>query len=195
MQTIFYPGYLNQPCQAQYGIAISRDEDGARADIVVIESSGESGQHHTSLLDTAAGRNLLLNKILATDLRGVELNRTRFFVISDPESPFDLLGHEFPMVMNFADYERRGNPVEVKAVRPSSIKEWIAFGLGCYWKSVSALNSNVVGGCAMVETDRRPVRRVMAEEARALVIAAGYRARWAYPGLRLVSSLSPAPSV
>jgi hypothetical protein len=186
MQTIFYPGHLNQPCQAQYGIAIRRDEEGAHADIVVIESSGESGQHHTSLLDTDAGRNLLLNKVLSTDLQGVELNRTRFFVISDPELPVGMTGHEFSMVLNFEDYQRKGNPVEVKAVRPSSIKEWVAFGLGFSWKSVSPLNSNVVGGCASVETDRRPVRRVTAEEARALVIAAGYRARWAYRGLQLV---------
>ena len=144
MQTIFYPGYLNQPCQAQYGIAIRSDENGPCADIVVIESSGESGQHHTSLLDTAAGRNLLLNKILATDLRGVELNRTRFFVISDPELPFDLLGHEFPMVLDFEDYLRKGNPVEVREVLPTSIKGWLRYFLGFYVKTASALKRDVV---------------------------------------------------
>jgi hypothetical protein len=187
MQTIFYPGYLNQPCQAQYGIAIRSDENGPCADIVVIESSGESGQHHTSLLDTAAGRNLLLNKILATDLRGVELNRTRFFVISDPELPFDLLGHEFPMVLDFEDYLRKGNPVEVREVLPTSIKGWLRYFLGFYVKTASALKRDVVGGCAIVATDRRPVRKVKAAEARSLVTAVGYRAWWASQGLRLVS--------
>ena len=48
MQMIVYPGNASQPCQAEYGIAITRDASTTRADIVVIDSH-KADLHHTAL--------------------------------------------------------------------------------------------------------------------------------------------------
>jgi hypothetical protein len=187
MQMIVYPGNANQPCQAEYGIAITRDASTTRADIVVIDSA-EARPHHTPLLETHAGRDLVLNKILSTDLQGIGLDLMRFFVIADAESPSETTGYEFPIQLDVEDYRRKGNPVQIQDVVPTSIKSWLRYVLAFYVKRVSVLKRDVVGGCATVKTDVERRRQVTAAEARLLLTAVGYRARWAYPGLRLVSS-------
>jgi hypothetical protein len=139
MRMIVYPGETNQPCQAEYGISITRGLSGTRTDIVVIDSA-EAGRHHTPLLDTHAGRDLVLNKILSSDLQGIGLDLMRFFVITDPESPFGMKGYEFPIQLDVEDYRRKGNPIGVQEVAPTSIKGWLRYVLGFYVKKVSALN-------------------------------------------------------
>ena len=187
MQMIVYPGNANQPCQAEYGIAITRDASTTRADIVVIESA-EARPHHTPLLETHAGRDLVLNKILSTDLQGIGLDLMRFFVIIDAESPSETTGYEFPIQLDVEDYRRQGNPVQIKDVPPTSIKSWLRYMLGFYVNRVSVMNRDVVGGCATVKTNVERRRQVTAPEARLLLTAAGYQARWRYPGPRLVFS-------
>lgn len=190
MQMIVYPGAANQPCQAEYGVSITRDHAGARADIVVIDS-GEAGPSHTALFDASIGRDLVLNKILSTDLKDIRIDLVRFFVIVDAESSFGMRGYEFPITLDFEDYQRKGNPVEVQEVIPTSPKGWLRYVLGFTVKRVSALNRDVMGGCATVTTDLTKVRHVTAAEARLLLTAIGYRGRWfqgARKGLRLIFS-------
>jgi hypothetical protein len=187
MQMIVYPGDANQPCQAEYGIAITRDPSTTRADIIVIDSR-EAGPNHTPLIDTDLGRDVMLNKILSTDLQGVRLDLMRFFVIVDAESPSEMTGYEFPIQLDDEDYRRKGNPVQIEDVVPTSIKSWFRHVLGFYVKRESVLKRDVVGGCATVKTDIERRRPVTAAEARLLLAAVGYQARWMYQGLRLVSS-------
>jgi hypothetical protein len=187
MQVIVYPGNANQSCRAEYGISIARNLSGTRTDIVVIDSA-EAGLHHTPLFDAHAGRDLVLNKILSTDLQGIGLDLMRFFVIVDAESPFGMKGYEFPIQLDVEDYRRRGNPVQIQDVVPTSIKSWLRYVLGFYEKRESVLKRDVVGGCATVKTDVERRRQVTAAEARLLLTAVGYQARWRYPGLRLVFS-------
>jgi len=187
MQMIVYPGNASQPCQAEYGIAITRDLSTTRADIVVIDSA-EAGRHYTPLLDTDLGRDIVLNKILSTDLQGVRLDRARFFVITDPESPFGVTGYEFPIQLDVVDYRRKGSPLQIEDVLPTSIGSWLRCVIGFYVKRETVLKRDVVGGCATVKTDVERRRHVTAAEARLLLTAVGYHARWNYRGLRLVSS-------
>jgi hypothetical protein len=119
------PGERNRPCQAEYGIAITRDLSGARADIVVIDSAA-AGLQHTPLLDAQASRDLVLNKILSTDLRGMRLELTRFFVIVDTESPTEMTGYEFPIQLDVDDYRRQGNPVKVPGRGPDLNQQLVA---------------------------------------------------------------------
>ena len=167
MQMIFYPGDVNQPCQAEYGIAITREPSITRVDIVVIDPR-EAGLHQSSLLNTDLSRDLVLNKIFLIDLLGIRIDFMRFFVIVDAESPFGMDGY--------------------KKVAPTSIKGWLRYVLGFHVKRVSALSRDVVGGCATVKTDPEHVRHMTAAEARLLLTAVGYQARWTYRGLRLVPS-------
>ena len=152
------PGERNRPCQAEYGIAITRDLSGARADIVVIDLA-EAGLQHTPLLDAQTSRDLVLNKILSTDLRGIRLDLTRFFVIVDTESPTEMTGYEFPIQLDVDDYRRKGNPVQIRDVVPTSINSWLRYVLGFYEKRVSVMNRDVVGGCATAKTDVERRRR------------------------------------
>ena len=186
MQTIFYPGATNQPCQAAYGISIIRDHFGARADIVVIDSR-KAELHHTPLIHTPLGRDLVLNKILMIDLLGIRVDLLRFFVIADAESSNGMIGYEYPIKLDFEDYQRKGNPVTVRNARPSSLKGWLRYLLGFYVKTVFALNRDVVGGRATVKSDLGQVRQLTVAESSGLLTAVGYHPRWAYPGLRLVS--------
>jgi hypothetical protein len=185
---IVYPGDANQPCQAEYGISITRDPSTTRADIVVIDSR-EAGPHHTPLIDTDLGRDVMLNKILSTDLQGIRLDLMRFFVIVDAESPSEMTGYEFPIQqLDDEDYRRKGNPVQIQDVVPTSIKGWLRYMLGFYVKRESVMKRDVVGGCATAKTDIERRRPVTAAEARLLLTAVGYQARWRYTGLRLVFS-------
>jgi hypothetical protein len=99
-----------------------------------------------------------------------------------------MTGYEFPIQLDVEDYRRKGNPVQIEDVLPTLIKGWLRYVLGFYVKRESVLKRDVVGGCATVNTDVGQVRHVTAAEARLLLTAVGYRGRWAYPGLRLVSS-------
>jgi hypothetical protein len=126
---IFYPGDVNQPCQAEYGIAITREPSITRVDIVVIDPR-EAGLHQSSLLNTDLSRDLVLNKIFLIDLLGIRIDFMRFFVIVDAESPFGMDGYEFPVRLDFEDYRQKGNPVQIKKVAPTSIKGWLRYVLG-----------------------------------------------------------------
>ena len=185
MQLIIYPGAANQPCQAEYGISITDDPSGARADIVVIDA-GEAAAH-MALVDASHGLDLVLNKILATDLQGIRIDLVRFFVIAGTDSPSGRKGYELPIRLDFEDYQRKGNPVEIQSVMPTSLKGWLRYVLGFYVKRVSASNRNVVGGCANVTTGLERARPVTAAEARLLLTAVG-RPLGIPRALRLVSS-------
>jgi hypothetical protein len=175
MQRIVYPGAVNQPCQAEYGISITRDDSGARADIVVIDSR-EAGPHHTPLIHTPLGRDLLLNKVLSTDLQGIRLDLMRFFVIVDAGSRFGMTGYEYPIRLDLEDYQRKGHPIQVRDVAPTSLKGWLKHLLGFYVKTVSVLNRDVVGGRASVRAGVEKVRALTAAESSALMTAVGYEA-------------------
>jgi hypothetical protein len=187
MQMIVYPGNANQPCQAEYGIAITRDASTTRADIVVIDSH-KADFHHTALIHHQCSRDHVLNKILSVDLMGIRVDLLRFFVIADAESSDGMIGYEYPIKLDFEDYQRKGNPVQVRGVAPTSLKGWLRYALGFYVKTVTALNRDVVGGRVTVKTERDQVRQLPAAESKSLLAAVGYQPQWAYSGLRIVSS-------
>src|ERR1019366_6185998 len=108
-------------------------------------------QPRAQMLETHAGRDLVLNKILSTDLQGIGLDLMRFFVIMDAESPSETTGCEFPIQLDVEDYRRKGNPVQIQDVVPTSIKSWLRDVLGFYVKRASVLKQDVVGGCANVK--------------------------------------------
>jgi hypothetical protein len=156
------------------------------------ERTPRAQRQHTPLLDTQASRDLVLNKILSTDLRGIRLDLTRFFVIVDTEAPTEMTGYEFPIQLDVDDYRRKGNPVQIRDVVPTSINSWLRYVLGFYEKRVSVMNRDVVGGCATVTTDVERRRRVVAAEARLVLTAVGYQARWRWSSAAaiLVSELA-----
>src|ERR1039458_5225493 len=110
----------------------------------------------------------------------------RFFVIMDAESPSETTGYEFPIQLDVEDYRRQGNPVQIKDVPPTSIKSWLRHMLGVYVNRVSVMNRDALAGGSPVMTNVERRRQVTAAEARLLLTAAGYQARWRYPGPRLV---------
>ena len=187
MQIMLYPGAEQQPCQVDYGISINADSAGARAHIVVIDSH-KADFHHTALIHHQCSRDHVLNKILSVDLLGIRVDLLRFFVIADAESSDGMIGYEYPITLDFEDYQRKGNPVQVRGVAPTSLKGRLRYALGFYVKTVTALNRDVVGGRVTVKTERDQVRQLPAAESKSLLAAVGYQPRWAYSGLRIVSS-------
>jgi hypothetical protein len=173
MRAILYPGAANQPCQVDYGVSITRDDAAARANIVVIDSR-DGDPHHTPILNTPAGRDLILNKILSTDLQSIRIDLTRFFVLVDAGPRLGINGYEYRINLDFEDYQRKGHPVLVRNVVPTSLKGWLKYLLGFYVKTVTALNRDVVGGRATVKAGLDKVRVLTDAESRALVTAVGY---------------------
>lgn len=173
MQMIFYPGNVRQACRAEYSIALNYDELITKADIVVINSPLAGGG--TSLFNTDAGRDVILNKILTDELRGVRLDFIRFFVIIDSGQPQWVTGIELPIRLNVLDYVRKGNLHEVRRVAPRSLLGWPRYLIGQGEKVTSWHSWNVVGGCADFYTDFEQRRHLPPDEINALFSAVGYQ--------------------
>lgn len=95
MQTIFYPGNVNQPCRAEFDIVIDNRGVFPQADIVVVNSNQWGGQ--TWLVNNDQSRDFLLNNILANNLRGVSISFIRFCLIMHAGDLASATGFEFPI--------------------------------------------------------------------------------------------------
>ncbi len=180
MQMIFYPGNTDQPCRAEYGISISRDQSIESANIVVINS--RRAGLGSSLWNTQEGRDIVLNKILANELKGVRTRFVRFFVLVEAEAPIWMTGIELPIRLDFNDYIKKGNPYEVQRVAAPGLIGRLRYLVGCGQKKFSFLGQHVLGGCADFYTDFEQRRQLPREEITALCAAVGYqRARKEYP--------------
>ena len=172
MKTIFYPsGHGNTTAQAYYGIAVRRDQDPTQTDIVLINSH-RFGIH--SLWNSDHGRNVVLNKILATDLAGIATRCVRFFVLIDTDKHHPMHGLEFRIRLDVDDYKRKGNPYFAPTLRDrlQSLLSGGSFHVPCSW-----LTRDVVGGCARFFTEFHQNRHVPEEEMEELCAAVGYPRR------------------
>lgn len=171
MQTIFYPGYDRQPCQAFYGIANHRDQK--MADIVLINSPRLGPA--TSLINTQEGRDSVLNRILANDLLGVSPKYVRFFVLIDPAVDNRMHGIELPIRLNFEDYKKNGHPYEVERIAaPTRVGRFLNL-FGLYQLKFWVHDRHLVGGCADFRSDFEQRRLLPPEEMSALCAAVGYQ--------------------
>ena len=171
MQTIIYPGFDHQPCQALYGIVNHRDQ--ARSDIVLINTPRLGPV--TSLWNTQEGRDLVLNRILASDLQGVGTQYIRFFVFIDSGGADGMRGIEFPMRLDFVDYKKKGHPYEVERVAAPTRVGRVLNLLGLRQLKFWVHDRYLVAGCADFRSDFERQRHVLAEEIAALCAAVGYR--------------------
>lgn len=174
MKRIFYPGgHENHVCRAEYEVIINHDGPVPIADIVVINS--QRMQSSASVLDTQEGRDIILNKILADELKGVRVEFVRFFVMVEGERISNrMLGMELPIRLNVADYVKKGNPHEVRRVPAPSLTGWLWYLVGRGQKAVSYWSGHVRGGCAEFLTDYERRRYLSVPEVRSLCSVVGF---------------------
>ncbi|WP_054086397.1 hypothetical protein [Pseudomonas syringae] len=175
VKEVFFPGNDRQPCLARYGIKIDPDHGIARAEIVVIQTNREGyPAMGTSLYNTEDGRNIILNKILETDLRGVRVEFVSFYVILDLEHRLE--GLKLPIRMDFEDYIKRGNPYGVESLPAENIAGKVMQWIGKGDKAYVYHSIHVQGGCAKFYTDLMDEQResVSTDKAKELFQAIGY---------------------
>lgn len=143
MKTIIFPGIHRQPSQAAYGVVLEHDGVMPRAHIVAWQALSE--HKGSSLWNTDAGRNNVLNRILETELAGVRTEFVRFTVAIIEENGKHIHAKDFPIHLDVDDYMARGNPQEVLGSNPlSDALDWIV----SKEKRISYKSYDVVGGCA-----------------------------------------------
>ena len=173
MQTIFYPGFSRSVARARYGIVVRQAGDQQFADMVVINTL-RTGPNQPTLWSSEAARTVVLNKLLSCELQGISIRCIRFFALLDARPAGILCGVELPIRVDLEDYRRRGNPVEISEVFPTTIKGWMRFLMGYYVKRFST-SSNMVGGCARCYTDFERRRHLPLEEVADLCRDVGYQ--------------------
>jgi hypothetical protein len=173
MQLIFYPGSVNQVAQAEYGVLIRHENTIARADVVVINSPWAS--LGASLWNSQVGRDVVLNSILANELKGIHTQFIRFFLLVDLEAPGWMRGIELPIRLDINDYMRKGNPHEVQRVATPGLLGWLRHLAGFGQKRISFWGGHVQGGCANFSTNFEQRRHLSPEEITALCAAVGYQ--------------------
>jgi hypothetical protein len=173
MQLIFYPDSDNQVAQAEYGVVIRHENSIARADVVVINSHGAG--LGASLWNSQAGRDLVLNRILANELKGIRVQFIRFFVLVDLEAPGWMRGIELPIRLDINDYMRKGNPHEIQRVAAPGLLGWLRHLAHFGKKRISFWGGHVQGGCADFYTDFEQRRHLPPEEITALCAAVAYQ--------------------
>jgi hypothetical protein len=172
MKSIFYPGNDGQACRAEYGIFLDHDAPIARANIVVVnpDRTGPS----TTLWTADKGRDIVLNKVLAGELKGVRVDCVRFFAMLDLGQSDCVTGIELPIRVDAHDFIKRGNPHEVRSVALPSRAGWMLHLIGLGQPAVSFRSRHIVCGCATFYTDFQERRHLAAQESRALCAAVGY---------------------
>lgn len=171
MQTLFYPGFDGLACRVLFGMAPSVDNRGA--DIVLIHTPKLGPV--TSLVNSEAARNSLLNRILEIDLSGIRLDLIRLFLLLDDALPDHAQGFEFPIALDFADYKRRGNRVLIERPIPESLLGQMLWRLGIRQRRESVWNKDVLAGSARCFTPHEKCRRLQFEEIKELCQAVGHR--------------------
>lgn len=172
MQEIFYPGHANQPCIGEYGIALDNSDAFTRADIVLVSRQAHGG---ASFYNSGFGRDAVLNRILANDLKGIRLDWIRLFVLTEKAAPApgrmpEFLGVEIKTIrLDTDDFVAKGNRCTVKQ---RNILSRLFTGISteiCYW------SGDVIGGCANFSTSLEDARQLDRQEIDALCARIGIR--------------------
>jgi hypothetical protein len=164
MQKVFYPGHAGQPCIGEYAIVLDRSGALPSADIVLVSRQSHRGP---SFQESNTGRNLVLNRILANDLRGIRLEWLRLFMLvertasASARAP-EFFGRELRIDLDTDDFIARGNRCSVKR---SNILARLFMGVSY---CVSYWSGSVVGGCANVTSSLWDSRELDREEIRDL---------------------------
>lgn len=171
MQSIFFPGNTRQPCQARYGILLPK-EGGTRIAQIVVVQSDKDPYMGTSLWNTDEGRNLVLNRILETDLRGVRVEYIRFATIIHSDDGLHAI--DLPIELDIDDYVAKGNRYDVGQ---APAQDWIGVLrnlVGRGNKQYGIWSGDVVGGCARFYMDFEERKHLNATIAREWLEALGF---------------------
>uniref|UniRef100_UPI0032E8A036 hypothetical protein n=2 Tax=Pseudomonas aeruginosa TaxID=287 RepID=UPI0032E8A036 len=126
----------------------------------------------TSLYNTDEGRNIVLNRILENDLRGIRLDYINFYVILDLSTTLE--GMKLPIHLDFDDYIAKGNPYNCTPSDTTTgrILQWITGE-----KTYSYWSGHVLGGCARFYTELDDQNRepLSVDSARELLNRVGYK--------------------
>jgi hypothetical protein len=171
LKSIIFPGNMRQPCEAEYGIHLYADNMIGKAHIVVIQSD-KTHEAGTSLWNADEGRNVVLNKILSNELRGVRVEFVRFSVALDMGG--DIRAIELPILLDFDDFVAKGNPHNLLEKPAENIAGVLKNFIGKGEKDISVWSGNVVGGSARFYTDFERRKHLPSGELKALLQAVGY---------------------
>jgi len=122
MQQVLYPGHAGQPCVGEYGIALDRSDTFTRADIALVNRQAHGG---ASFYNSGFGRDAVLNRILAIDLKGVRLEWIRLFVLVEKTAPVpgrmpEFFGVEIKKIeLDTDDFIAKGNTLHRHALQHS----------------------------------------------------------------------------
>jgi hypothetical protein len=78
MQHVLYPGHAGQPSAGEYAIALDHSDTFPRADIVLVSRLVPGG---ASFYTAGFGRDAVVNRILANELKGIRLEWIRLFLL------------------------------------------------------------------------------------------------------------------
>ncbi|HBP6366191.1 hypothetical protein ACVSK9_19795 [Pseudomonas aeruginosa] len=172
LKNIYFPGVSSAPSSAQYGIFLSPEKSFPVANIVVVQSDRQNDYMGTSLYNTDEGRNIVLNRILENDLRGIRLDYINFYVILDLSTTLE--GMKLPIHLDFDDYIAKENPYNCTPSDTTTgrILQWITGE-----KTYSYWSGHVLGGCARFYTELDDQNRepLSVDSARELLNRVGYK--------------------
>lgn len=169
MQQVLHPGSAGQPCIGEYSVALDHSDTFTHADIVLVSRQAYGG---ASFYNADLGRDVVLNRILANDLKGVRLEWIRLFLLIEKTAPIEgsvpeFLGLEIEIELDTDDFFAKGNRCTVK--RRNFISRLFT-GISreiCYW------SGDVVGGCANVTSSCEDCRHLGPDEIRDLCARIG----------------------
>jgi hypothetical protein len=174
MQHVLYPGHAGQPCAGEYAIALDHSDTFARADIVLVSRLAHGG---ASFYNADFGRDAVVNRILANELKGIRHEWIRLFVLVEKTAPGpgrrpDFFGMEITKIeLDTDDFVAKGNRCTVKR---RNILSRLFTGISkeiCYW------SGDVVGGCANVTTSCEESRHLGRDEIHDLCARIGIATR------------------
>lgn len=171
MQQVLYPGHAGEPCVDEYAIVLDRTGIITRADIVLVSRLAHCASFHSS----GFGRDIELNRILASDLQGVRLEWVRLFLLTEKSTSMhgrmpDFFGAEVTRIDLDTDYFiAKGNPC---TVRRRNFFSRLFPGIS---REVSYWSGHVVGGCAKFSTSLQNARQLDQQEIEALCARIGLR--------------------
>lgn len=172
MQTIYYPNNFGQPSWALYGLAASVRDFSPFVDIVVINTHRLGAT--SFLCNCERGLNILLNKVLSSDLKGVRTEFVRLFVLQNAKAS-PLSGFEAPIFLDEHDYFERGNPYLARySPFPAFGKILARLGIGEVRRTL--FSTDIVGGCAQFYTRIDESRTLSSDEIKSLCDSVGFDA-------------------
>jgi len=171
MTRIIYPGFDGQPCQADCIIVINNEEGIPKATIIAYQD--DRHVPYTSLVNTDTGRNLVLNRVLESELQGVRIDLIQFVVVIGDYLGKELHGFDFPIRFDLEDYAARGNPHEIVGSPASNVAGSFLKLIGKGDKQIHALARNIVGGSTRVSTYLEEAKSPNLTEIRKMLISHG----------------------